>query len=150
MVQWGEVLEAVTSALGGDREHGRARLLVCWEAAGPDEHAQRCVLAHHLADLEPDLDDEVRWDERALAAFAGVADRDLTGIGIPHAAAMEPSLRLNLADGYRRQGRAGAAHEHLEAGVAAARHLPDDGYGSTVRAGLDRLRRRLDGDPRAV
>ena len=60
---------------------------------------------------------------------------------------MEPSLRLNLADGYRRQGRADAAREHLGAGVAATHHLPDDGYGSTVRAGLDRLRRRLDGEP---
>ncbi len=147
MPEWSEVLDAVGVAVGGDRDEGRRRLVGCWESTGPQDAAQRCVLAHYLADLEPQLSDEVAWDERALAAFDGVGPGDLAPVGIADAAAMEPSLRLNLADGYRRQGRAAEARGHLEAGMAAAPSLPDDGYGSMVRGGLERLRRRLDGGP---
>ncbi len=145
MPEWSEVLDAVGVALTGDRDEGRRRLFGCWEATDTRDAAKRCVLAHYLADLEPQLADEVAWDQRALEAFEDVGDDDLAPIGIPDAAAMEPSLRLNLADGYRRQGRTAEARAHLEAGLGAGHLLPGDGYGSMVRGGLERLRRRLDG-----
>jgi hypothetical protein len=144
VAEWSEVLEAVGTALGGDREEGSKRLQACWAATTEHDHAQRCVLAHYLADLEPAVADEVAWDERALGAFAGVGADELAPVGIPDAAAMEPSLRLNLADGYRRQGRVDEAAEQLRAGLATAHLLADDGYGAMVRSGLERLRARLD------
>jgi hypothetical protein len=144
MVEWSEVLAAVGASLGGDREGGRERLLRCWGTTTEDDHAQRCVLAHYLADLEPHLDDEVAWDERALAEYAHVGDDELTAAGIPSASGMAPSLHLNLGEGYRRQGRRDEARAELDAGLASAHHLGEDGYGAMVRAGLDRLRQRLD------
>ena len=69
MTTWDAVLDAVGLALSGERERGRAELLACWRAS-EDEPAQRCVLAHHLADLEDHLDDEGAWDQRALDARA--------------------------------------------------------------------------------
>lgn len=84
------------------------------------DHAQRCVIAHYLADLEPDLDDEVAWDERALAAHLGVTDDDLRPIGIPHA-----------------RGR------QLTAGLAAEDALGNDGHGALIRKGLSRLADRI-------
>lgn len=144
MVTWEQVLEAVGATLGGDREEGGARMRALWDAAGADDHAQRCVLAHYLADLEPEVDDEVAWDERALAAFARVGEGDLAPVGIPSASGMAPSLHLNLGDGYRRQGRADAAREHLEAAEAGSGALGDDGYGAMLRDGIARLRARLD------
>jgi hypothetical protein len=146
MAAWEDVTAAVGRSLGGDREGGRERLLACWAATTEDDHAQRCVLAHYLADLEAHLDDEVAWDERALAAFAHVRDDELAAVGIPSAAGMAPSLHLNLGEGYRRQGRTDEARAQVEAGLAAARHLADDGYGAMVRTGLDRLAERLGPD----
>jgi hypothetical protein len=56
---------------------------------------------------------------------------------------MAPSLHLNLGDGYLRQGRVAQARVQLDAGLAAADALGDDGYGALVRGGLERLAQRL-------
>ena len=134
---------AVGEALGGDRVRGGERLRACWAATTEQDRAQRCVLAHYLADLADDLDAEVGWDERALVEFAGVRDVDLAPVGLDSAAGMTASLRLNLGDGYLRQGRVADARTQLEAGLAALDALPDDGYGALVRRGLAGLQQRL-------
>ena len=141
---WDDTLAAVTLALGGDRTGGLEALTECWAATDPSDHAQRCVLAHYLADLQDSLEDEIAWDEAALRSFAGVLDADLAPLGIPSAAGLAPSLHLNLGDGYARRGDLDAARAQLDAGLSAAGVLPDDGYGAMVRGGLDRLRERLD------
>jgi len=140
MTQWSAILEAITTTLSGDRGAGRAAMEEAWSGLGPDDHAQRCVLAHYLADVQEDLDAEVRWDERALEAYAGVAPDALAAVGIPAADGLAPSLHLNLADGYLRQCLVEDATRHVEAGLAAAPVLADDGYGAMVRAGLERCR----------
>ncbi len=143
-VDWPEIVGAVTTTLGGDRDAGRRDLLRCWASLGDTGYAAgRCVLAHYLADLQPDLDDEVRWDERALAAYAEVQPHDLEPLGIYDAAGFAPSLHLNLGDGYRRQGRMREAQDQLAAGLAASWALSDEGYGAMVRSGLQRLADRL-------
>lgn len=145
MTEWEKIIDAITAVLGGDRTEGAARLRELWDASGPEEHAQRCVLAHYLADLEAELPDEVWWDERALAEFTHVRDGDLAVIGIASAAGLAPSLHLNLGDGYLRQGNIADARDQLRRGRAAAGALPEDGYGAMIRGGLDGLGRRLDG-----
>ncbi len=142
MSDWAGVIEAVTRAQQGE-DGGREALLQQWAATAAGDHAQRCVLAHYLADREPELADEVAWDEVALREHALVHDDALAAIGIPTAAAMAPSLHLNLGDGYLRQGRAEEARAQLEAGRASVDTLGDDGYGALVRGGLERLAERL-------
>ncbi|WP_377641423.1 hypothetical protein [Oryzobacter terrae] len=143
MTQWREVVEGVTVALGGDRVRGRVLLEEAWDGTDDAHGAQRCVIAHYLADVQDDLADEVAWDERALAAFDGVSDADLAPVGIERAAAMAPSLHLNLGDGYLRQGRV----EDAEAQLALARQtlgaLGADGYGDLVRRGVNGLGERV-------
>jgi hypothetical protein len=143
MTEWNDITNAVGTALGGDRHGGRADLLACWDGTNETDHAQRCVLAHYLADTEDDLDAEVAWDELALSAFASIGDGDLSAVGITSTAALAPSLHLNLGDGYLRQGRVADAGREQAAGVAAADALGDDGYAAMIRAGLDRLRDRI-------
>ena len=140
---WDAVLAAVTTALGGEQERGRVLLLACWADTGEADHAQRCVLAHYLADLETDLDAEVGWDRVALEQHGDVGDGDLAVIGIPSARGMLPSLHLNLADGLLRSGDVAGATRHLEAGMAVSDALGDDGYGGMIRDGLQRLAERL-------
>ena len=144
MTDWEQITTAITTALNGDASAGREQLRQCWDATGPGDHAPRCVLAHYLADLEPELADEVAWDERALSEFASVGRDDLTPVGITDTRLLAPSLHLNLADGYLRSNRPGDARRHLDEGYAAVDLLPDDGYGEMIRRGLDGLSDRLE------
>ncbi|KHL10560.1 hypothetical protein CLV56_1968 [Mumia flava] len=144
MTTWDAVTSAVGLALSGDRQAGRSALLECWTGTTSDDHAHRCVLAHYLADLEDEVADEVGWDERALALYAGVRDDDLAPAGIASSRGLAPSLHLNLGDGYLRQGRIDDAAAQLAAGLGAQDALVDDGYGELVRRGLAALERRLD------
>lgn len=142
MSGWDEVIAAVGRAQQG-MPGGHEALLEQWAAMSGDEHAQRCVLAHYLADGEPELADEVAWDEVALREHALLADDAFVAIGIPSARAMAPSLHLNLGDGYLRQGRVEQARVQLDAGLAAVDTLGNDGYGAVVRGGLERFAGRL-------
>jgi len=142
MSAWDEVIEAVGRAQQG-RDGGYEGLLEQWASTSADDHAQRCVLAHYLADREPELADEVAWDEVALREHALLADDALAAIGIPSARGLAPSLHLNLGDAYLRQGRVAEAQVQLAAGLEAADALGDDGYGALVLGGLERLSARL-------
>jgi hypothetical protein len=143
MTDWEHITSAVGLALAGDTERGREALTDCWQATTDADHAQRCVIAHYLADLQSSLDEEVGWDEAALSEHAQVSDGDLAPVGITSTDCMAPSLHLNLGDGYLRQGRLDAAEAQLEAGMSARGALAADGYGDLIRSGLDRLEERL-------
>lgn len=143
MTTWADITTAMAVALSGDTAAGLRDLTACWEGAREEEHAQRCVVAHHLADLQTELDDEVAWDERALEAYAGVAEGDLAQVGIPDARGLAPSLHLNLGDGYLRQGRVDEAELQLGLGLAAEEALDDDAYGAMIRGGLLGLSERI-------
>jgi hypothetical protein len=72
------------------------------------------------------------------------ADRlDFSPIGIASAEGFAPSLRLNLGDGYLRQGRIDEAQSHLDAGLAGVDALPDDRYAAMVRNGLAGRQQRV-------
>ncbi|WP_109776605.1 hypothetical protein [Quadrisphaera granulorum] len=144
MTSWEAVVSAVGRALAGDRAGGRSDLLACWQRTGDADHAQRCVLAHYLADLEERLEDEVAWDERALDAYRRVGRKDLAAIGIADAAGLAPSLHLNLGDGYLRQGRVAPARAQLDSALSAQHALGDDGYADMIRRGVEALRGKLD------
>lgn len=143
MSEWGAVLDAVQLTLSGDKELGEQTLRRCWSQTMPSDHAQRCVIAHYLADLQSDVATEVEWDERALAEFDDVSDTDLAPIGVPNAKGFAPSLHLNVGDGYLRMGRLDDARKHLEEGESALLDVERDGYLQFIGQGLQRLRQRL-------
>lgn len=144
VIEWTAITSAIGLALGGDRAGGREALLTCWADTAEHDHAQRCVIAHYLADTQDLLADEVAWDERALAEHSDVEDGDLAHLGIPSALGLLPSLHLNLGDGHLRRGDVELAAMHLRRGLAAADVLGDDGYGGMIRGGLTRLQAMLD------
>ena len=141
--QWGDITEAVGVALSGDRVRGVAMLSACWDGTADEDHGQRCVITHYLADLQDDLADEVAWDARALTEHGQVADAGLTEIGIPSARGMAPSLHLNLGDGYLRQGRVHDARAQVELALTTVDALGEDGYGAMIRRGLAGLQERI-------
>lgn len=144
MSEWTAITSAIALALGGDRAGGREALLRCWADTAEPDHAQRCVIAHYIADTEDQLGDELAWDQKALTEHSAVEDGDLAHLGIPSALGLLPSLHLNLGDGHLRSGDLDLAEMHLRRGLAAADVLGDDGYGGMIRGGLTRLQARLD------
>ncbi|MFB9393533.1 hypothetical protein ACFPM3_25270 [Streptomyces coeruleoprunus] len=122
---------------GGDREEARNRLQDLWGQIGADgDPLHRCTLAHYMADTQDDPGDELAWDLRALTAAESVGEGRFTR-------ALYPSLHLNLAADYLKLRRPDAARIHLDRARAASDVLEDDGYGTGVRAAIDRLDRRL-------
>lgn len=139
-----DIMEAAAQLQAGQVEAARKRLLELWSTwSDVNAPLERCTIAHFLADTEPDAQAELAWDLLALEAATGssapanrpAVDAKLNGF--------LPSLHLNLGDVYRRLGDPARARGHVEAGLAAASSLGNDGYGMTTLGGLQRLARRL-------
>ncbi|WAP50515.1 hypothetical protein OL239_10670 [Arthrobacter sp. ATA002] len=143
MADWDDVLAAVAAVLGGDKPGARSLLMQCWESTSAEDHGRRCVLAHYLADIQEELDDEISWDETALHEHGFLSGGDLAPVGIPEVRGMLPSLHLNLGDGYLRRGQPALARAQQQAGLGESAHLPRDGYGAMIRSGLDNLGLRI-------
>jgi hypothetical protein len=152
------IVDAVRLGHSGDRAYARDVLAGLWAEIGATGDAlHRCTLAHHLADLQDSAEIELLWDERALAAVADLSD-DRAREQHPTLRVRDllPSLHLNLADVHRRLGHTTAAHAHLDTARSLVGHLPADGYGDLVRAGIQHVdealaagsTNRLDSPPR--
>jgi hypothetical protein len=87
---------------------------------------------------------ELMWDLRALRAArlttAGDARAFQPSLDIQ---AFFPSLHLNVAHGYFALGKIREARQHVEAGLAATRSLPESPYLLTIHHGLERLARSV-------
>jgi hypothetical protein len=139
-----EVRDAVALAKGGDRAGARARLEAL--AARVTEDRQpfyECAVAHHLADAQDDIADELAWDIRALNAALRCADVEAERHGKAIAGSMS-SLHANLAEDYFKLGDFTRSREHLAAARGFVSHLTDDAYGQMVRGGIERLAGQLD------
>lgn len=143
-------LAGAMAAGSQDRAAGRARFAELWDGLPEGDHAGRCILAHYIADLQDDLDDEVGWDEIALRNAQGVTDADLQALH-PSLTVLGfvPSLQLNLADGYRRQGRFEDATRALTFSVAQNASLPTElpehvAYRDSIVAAQERTRQRIE------
>jgi hypothetical protein len=130
-------------------ERGAARTLFAqvWSDIGGEggDPFHRCALAHSMADVQDDVQEELGWDLRALEAADLVTDERAAEAGVTSpVAAFYPSLHLNLGECYRKLGNLEAAGEHLRRGQVAVGTLGDDGYGQMIKGGLDRLAERLE------
>jgi predicted Zn-dependent protease len=145
MLRFGDGLAANQN---GDRESARSTFESLWAQVGDaGDPLHRCAIAHAMADVQDDPADELAWDLAALAAAEALSDDRLRAAGMAGTArSLQPSLRLNLADIYRRLGRPAEARHHLRAGLASVDSLGDGGYGTMIRDGLTRIQQQLDGD----
>ncbi|PZT69191.1 hypothetical protein DN402_19050 [Streptomyces sp. SW4] len=137
--------EAIGLQHAGDGEGARCRFAEIWEEITPDgDPFHRCVLAHYMADLQQDPQDELAWDLRALEAAGAVTDDRAK----QHDASLAirgfyPSLHLNLAADYHKLGDDDRARAHLTQAHHHADALGDDGYGAGIRSALQRLSSEL-------
>lgn len=141
------------TAMAGEQAERRQKLETVWARIEPSDHAARCIAAHYIADVQEELDAEVEWDEVALAESAHVSDAQLQEIHPSlSVAGFMPSLHLNLADGYRRQGRFEDAADRLQTSREfdfALDGAPDPSYAAGIREAQERLSQRIAAKDRA-
>ncbi|WP_433528230.1 hypothetical protein ACQPYA_17910 [Micromonospora sp. CA-263727] len=130
----------------GQREAARDLFAQIWDEIGGErgDPLHVCVLAHSMADVQDDVQQELVWDERALAAADLLSDARVAQAGLPMSVAgLYPSLHLNLSDCYRKLGDLGRAREYLQRAQAGVGALGDDEYGQLIKSGMDRLAQQL-------
>ncbi|MFE7796169.1 hypothetical protein [Nocardia sp. NPDC057440] len=129
-----EVFAAVRLG-SGNPEAARRLLGELWiEIGASGDPLHRCLIAHHLADLQDTADGALLWDQRALAAVFGpgvALDEGLRGF--------LPALYLSLADSHRRVGDFDTARMQLAIARGHLDILANDAYGAVIRAKLDRV-----------
>ncbi|GAA2577973.1 hypothetical protein GCM10010435_62700 [Winogradskya consettensis] len=140
----GQELSRIAQAV--DLHHNRgepeaARLLFAqiWDEIGGErgDPLHVSVLAHAMADVQDNPQQELLWDLRALAAADRLTDARLSEAGVAMSvAALYPSLHLTLCACYRKLGDPGRAREHLELARAGIGELGDDDYGRLIKEGL--------------
>ncbi|MFI6066858.1 tetratricopeptide repeat protein [Micromonospora sp. NPDC051227] len=130
----------------GQREAARDLFTQMWDESGGErgDPLHVCVLAHSMADVQDDVEQELIWDQRALAAADLLTDARLARAGVPMSvAALYPSLHLSLAECYRKLGDLDRAREYLQRAQAGIGALGDDQYGQLIEDALDRLTQQL-------
>jgi hypothetical protein len=138
------VMDAVQQSLGTEREAARERLAELWQTLDAGDSFHRCVVAHYLADLQPDAQSELTWDELALEAALSGSPETFDGRipGVEHGSFL-PSLHLNLAASLERVGRLHAARLHASAALDKLDQLGSTPLGELTRGAVLRLCRRL-------
>lgn len=133
------VIQLCAAGMQVDGEPANALALFerAWAARQDDYDAS--VAAHFMARHQATPDATLHWNECALRHADAVPD--------DRAAPLLPSLCLNLAESYRLKARFDEAEALAYRGLQALDRVPSDGgYEQFVRAGLDRLLRRLRAD----
>lgn len=144
-----ELVLLVNRAQRLEKASAKRELLAAWRALGEDRHAERCVLAHYLADTEDDAQAELAWDLLALEAFERCDESALSTyvLGATRASFL-PSLELNVAQAYEKLGQWEEARAHAARAEEAARFLADSPLGTLTRGATSRLRASLDAPSR--
>lgn len=137
--------EAMSMQHAGDLDGAGQRFTEIWQEITPNgDPFHRCVLAHYMADLQQDPQDELAWDLRALEAAASVTDDRAK----QHDASLAirgfyPSLHLNLAADFHKLGDTTQARTHLTQAQEHLNALNDDAYGHGIRSAIQRLASQL-------
>ncbi|HNP57239.1 MAG TPA: hypothetical protein PK331_00065 [Gordonia sp. (in: high G+C Gram-positive bacteria)] len=146
------LLTKLGAVLTGPPDGRQRELDVLWAQIDADDHAARCIAAHYIADAQGDLDAEVGWDETSLTEVALTCDDELQAIHPTlSVAGFLPSLHLNLADGYRRQGRFTEAADQLRQSREfdfALNGAADPSYSAGIRTAQAELAAKIASDDR--
>ena len=139
--------EGIELARKGKREQARVLFEMMWREIGPDGDAlRRCALAHSMADVQDDPNDELEWDLTALDAARQASDEDVKQAGMLGSIAdFYPSLYLNLADVHNRLGNYVDARTYLALAREHVARLAVGDYRRMLADALDRLSMRMRG-----
>jgi hypothetical protein len=144
------LMERVEAAIAiqqkGKKNAARQLFAELWREIGPaGDPLCRCRLAHHMADLQDEPEEELTWDLRALEAAALLTD---VRVKDQHpslsVAAFYPSLLLNVAEDYRKLGELDKARDYVAQAQRSMEVLTNTEYGGMIRGGIARLAAQLE------
>jgi hypothetical protein len=136
------IAQVQQTALQGQREQAASAYEQLWAQVEHGRPLHRVSVAHYMADLQDDPAEELRWDERALAAAAEVTPQDADAAAV---APLRASLHVNAAGALHKLGRLDDARPQLAAARQAEETLPEDGYGRLVRSRIEALSAEMNG-----
>ena len=115
-------------ALEGEAKSAEALALFneAWHIASDD--FEKFTAAHYIARHQGTVAGKLTWDETALRHALKISDESVRQV--------LPSLYLNIGKCHEDLGNAGAASESYHSAAAYCEHLPDDGYGTMIRQGV--------------
>lgn len=119
----------------GEVEAAAALFLQAWNEATTD--FEKFTAAHFVARHQKSVSDKLTWDETALAMALKVNNDTVKG--------SFPSLYLNIAKCYEDLEDIDNAKKNYDLALSFIHLLPDDGYGTMIRGGIQRGIERLSG-----
>lgn len=139
-----DIRAGVDLRAAGKTEEARIFFFSLWERLDKSEGLARCFLAHSMADVQDDPNEELHWDLLALDAAEEVTDEQAAERDVPGGRlGLYPSLHLNVAEAYIKLGDEGAARQHYFAGREHLHLLADDDYGRRLRRGFERFEQSI-------
>lgn len=141
-----EVGDAIAKGHAGDRAGARESPERLWKIVGENgDPFFRCAIAHSLADVLDDVDEELEWDLLAMGAASSLTnDRIREGGGMSPIEVFLPSLHLNLANDYLKMNKFSQARKHVDEGRIFVTSLAADGFRQMIEYAFERIAVELD------
>ena len=141
------VLDRISEALdlfnAGRRAEARSAFAAIWseiETEGDPFH--QCVLSHYMANAQDDVETELMWNRRALAAADSIV-KDRPDVASLSVLSLYPALHINLADTLFRSGDIPGASRQVALARQASDGLKQDSHGEQVRGAIESLAARI-------
>ncbi|MEJ0105173.1 MAG: rRNA adenine methyltransferase [Bacteroidota bacterium] len=97
-----------------------------WDKATSD--VEKFTAAHYLARQQPTIAQKLEWDETALLYALKIDDGSMLQ--------SYPSLYLNIGKCYEDENDFDTAEKNYRLALSYTDHLPDNGYGQMIKAGI--------------
>ncbi len=110
----------------GKREQAAEIFMQAWQGAADDY--EKFIAAHYVARHQQSVQEKLEWDLLAL--------QKAQGAGLEGLKQYYPSLYLNVAKGFEDIGQISKALTNYQHALNFCQHLPDDGYGRMISAGI--------------
>ena len=119
----------------GKPAEAAALFMQAWnEAITPTE---KFTAAHYVARHQPTVSDKLHWDEVCLSAALTIEGEEIK--------ATYPSLYLNIGKCFEDLGNIPEARKNYQLAQSFAGYLQNDGYGSMIKAGIEKGLQRTGG-----
>ena len=117
----------------GQKDKAKELFQQAWHIASTD--FEKFTSAHYLARHQNNPEDELRWNEQALAFGRAVPEESMKS--------HFPSLYLNVGKSYEALGRIDKAKENYLSALQFSRYLPSTAYGNLIKSGINTALQRL-------
>ena len=107
-------------------EEAKSMFLQAWDEATND--FEKFTSAHYVARHQETTQDKLKWDETALRFALKIDDNSML--------VSYSSLYLNIAKCYEDLNDIDTAKQNYQSALSYVEHLPNNGYGQTVKAGI--------------